>query len=178
MSQQDKYAQLFAAEAREHLAEMSRALIALEEAPEDRESLDSIFRSVHTIKGMAGAMGYDVATRLAHNIESVLDELRGERREVNPDLIDLLLESTDLLDNAVEATVAGQAPPDPTATIERLVLWRLADESAPKEDKAGSAVPAPAAAPKAGDGVQVSQPAERSPRRPGSSRVRVDCWGN
>lgn len=174
MSQQDKYAQLFAAEAREHLAEMSRALIALEEAPEDRESLDSIFRSVHTIKGMAGAMGYDVATRLAHNIESVLDELRGERREVNPDLIDLLLESTDLLDNAVEATVAGQAPPDPTATIERLVLWRLADESAPKEDNAGSAVPAPAAAPKAGDGVQVSQPAERSPRRPGSSRVRVD----
>lgn len=174
MSQQDKYAQLFAAEAREHLAQMSRALIALEEAPEDRESLDSIFRSVHTIKGMAGAMGYDVATRLAHNIESVLDELRGERREVNPDLIDLLLESTDLLDNAVEATVAGQAPPDPTATIERLVLWRLADESAPAEDRAGSAVPAPAAAPKADDGVQVSQPAERSPRRPGSSRVRVD----
>ena len=170
MSQQDKYAQLFAAEAREHLAEMSRALIALEEAPEDRESLDSIFRSVHTIKGMAGAMGYDVASHLAHNIESVLDELRGERREANPDLIDLLLESTDLLDNAVESTVAGQAPPDPTATIERLVLWRLADESAPAEDTAGPAVPAPDAS----DEPQVSQPAERSPRRPGSSRVRVD----
>jgi len=174
MSQQDKYAQLFAAEAREHLAEMSRALIALEEAPEDRESLDSIFRSVHTIKGMAGAMGYDVATHLAHNIESVLDELRGERREVNPDLIDLLLESTDHLDHAVESTVAGRAAPDPTATIERLVLWRLADESAPEEDTAGPAVPAPVAAPDARDEPQVSPPAERSPRRPGSSRVRVD----
>jgi two-component system chemotaxis sensor kinase CheA len=174
MSQQDKYAQLFAAEAREHLAEMSRALIALEEAPDDRESLDSIFRSVHTIKGMAGAMGYDEATRLAHNIESVLDELRGERREVNPDLIDLLLESTDLLDNAVESTVAGQAPPDPTATIERLVLWRLQEEGVPAVEAAAPVAPASDIAPQAGERQQVAQPPERPARRPGSSRVRVD----
>ena len=172
MSQQDKYAQLFAAEAREHLAEMSRALIALEEAPEDRESLDSIFRSVHTIKGMAGAMGYDVATRLAHNIESVLDELRGERRDINPDLIDLLLESTDLLDNAVEATVAGQTPPDPTAVVERLVLWRLADESTDPEAAVSEA--AAPVAPKDSPAPQLAAPAETPPRRPASSRVRVD----
>ncbi len=173
MSQQDKYAQLFAAEAREHLAEMGRALIALEEAPGDRESLDSIFRSVHTIKGMAGAMGYDAATRLAHNIESVLDELRSERRQVNPDLIDLLLESTDLLGHAVEATVASQAPPDPTATIERLVLWRLADDTATVEETSVPVGPE-AAAPGARAAPLASQPADRPPRRPGSSRVRVD----
>ena len=75
MSQQDKYAQLFAAEAREHLAEMSRALIALEEVPEDRESLDSIFRSVHTIKGMAAMMGYAHVTELAHRTENLLDQV-------------------------------------------------------------------------------------------------------
>jgi len=127
MNQQDKYAQLFAAEAREHLAEMSRALVALEEAPGERGSLDAIFRSVHTIKGMAGAMGYDAATRLAHNVESVLDELRGGRREISPELIDLLLQSTDVLDGVVEATVAGAEPPDPSEVIESLVVWRLAD---------------------------------------------------
>ena len=65
----------------EHLAEMNRGLMALEEEPGNRESLDGIFRSVHTIKGMAAAMGYDVATRLAHNIESVLDELRGVEQD-------------------------------------------------------------------------------------------------
>ncbi len=128
MSPDGKYAELFAAEAREHLAEMDRALVALEKNPDDRGSLDGIFRSVHTIKGMAAAMGYDVATRLAHTIESVLAELRGERRRVSADLVDLLLESIDLLGTVVEATVAGEQPPDPELVVERLILWRLAGE--------------------------------------------------
>ncbi|MEE9132815.1 MAG: chemotaxis protein CheA [Gemmatimonadota bacterium] len=175
MSQQDKYAQLFAAEAREHLAEMSRALVALEGSPDDRESLNAVnavFRSVHTIKGMAGAMGYDVASRLAHNIESVLDELRTGRRQVSSDLIDILLKSTDLLDTAVEATVEGREPPDPTAAIERLVLWRLAGDGAAAAEQDQASAPAAAVADSGVAGALHA--AERSSRRADSSRVRVD----
>lgn len=172
MSQQDKYAQLFAAEAREHLAEMSGALVALEGSPDDLESLNTVFRSVHTIKGMAGAMGYDVASRLAHNIESVLDELRTGRRQVSTDLIDILLKSTDLLDTAVEATVEGREPPDPAAAIERLVLWRLAGDgaAAAEQDQASASSAAVADSGAAG----ALHAAERSSRRADSSRVRVD----
>ncbi len=175
MSQQDKYAQLFAAEAREHLAEMSRALVALEGSPDDRESLNAVnavFRSVHTIKGMAGAMGYDVASRLAHNIESVLDELRTGRRQVSSDLIDILLKSTDLLDTAVEATVEGREPPDPAAAIERLVLWRLAGDGAAAAEQDQASAPAAAVADSGVAGALHA--AERSSRRADSSRVRVD----
>lgn len=169
MNQQEKYAELFAAEAREHLAQMGRALVALEEEPGNRESLDAIFRSVHTIKGMAGAMGYDAATRLAHNIESVLDDLRADRRGVDPDLIDLLLDSTDLLDAIVAATVEGKKLPDPSVTVERLVLWRLADQATVASDVDKS--PGTAAPPPSGP---APEPAARPRQRSGASRVRVD----
>ncbi|NIN72046.1 MAG: hypothetical protein GTO46_09040 [Gemmatimonadetes bacterium] len=169
MSQQQKYAELFAAEAREHLAEMGRALVALEEEPGDQASLDAIFRSVHTIKGMAAAMGYDVPTRLAHNIESVLDELRSGGRTVSAEVVDLLLEASDLLEGAVEATVAGKTPADPSAAIERLVLWRLADDSAVQPKPPETAAPTPPA-----PATEAQRVAAPTSRRSDSSRLRVD----
>ncbi len=116
----DKYAELFATESREHLAQMSRALVALEAMPGDRESLDAIFRSVHTIKGMAAAMGYDVAADLGHSIESVLEAIRSGERSIDSSLVDLLLSGSDALEAAVDAAVAGADPPDVTKLIERL----------------------------------------------------------
>lgn len=181
MSQQEKYAELFAAEAREHLAEMSRALVVLEDEPSDRESLDAIFRSVHTIKGMAAAMGYEVAARLAHNVESILDELRQGRREADSTVIDLLLEASDQLDEVVVATVEGSEPPDPALMIERIVLWRLAgDGSARSEDPTPEPEPTRRAPepvqPKAGAvaGRPAPGPRDRGLARRVDSRVRVD----
>ncbi|NIR46105.1 MAG: chemotaxis protein CheA [Gemmatimonadetes bacterium] len=179
MSQQEKYAELFAAEAREHLAEMSRALVVLESEPGDRDSLDAIFRSVHTIKGMAAAMGYEVAARLAHAIESVLDELRQDRRQVDSEVIDLLLDGTDQLEEVVVATVEGEKLPDPAVTIERLVLWRLAaDQADDAEDSDADSEPAETTATSRSKAGAIGPvPAGRG--RPGlggraDSRVRVD----
>jgi two-component system chemotaxis sensor kinase CheA len=177
MSEHDKYAQLFAAEAREHLSEMSRALVALEDEQQGGEALDSVFRSVHTIKGMAGAMGYDVASRLAHNIESLLDELRSEEREARGDVVDLLLEATDVLDAVVEATVAGKQPPDPSDIVERLVLCRLADEGGggPEVGRAAARETRAALPGAAGpSGISSIARAGATSRRADSSRVRVD----
>ena len=84
---QTKYAELFASEAREHLAQIARSLVALESEPGDRESLDAIFRSAHTIKGMAAAMGYTVVTRLAHSFESALERIRGLESPVDAAVI-------------------------------------------------------------------------------------------
>jgi two-component system chemotaxis sensor kinase CheA len=160
--QQQRYAELFAAEAREHLAELSGTLVELDKQPGNRSLLDSVFRSVHTIKGMAAAMGYDVVTRLSHNTESVLDEQRGNRKQVDSATVDLLLEAVDRLGEAVEATVAGVEPPDPAVTIERLVLWRLAGGRR-------AAAPAP--------DTSIAAPLEKSAptlRRKDSGRLRVD----
>ena len=174
MRQPDKYAQLFAAESRDHLSEMSRALVVLEQEPESRESVDAVFRSVHTIKGMAAAMGYDVATRLAHNVESVLDEVRSGRRRVTGQLVDLLLESTDQLDAAVTATVAGEEPPEPAVMIERLVSWRLAGEVAKEEQ--GKSIAGTAAQEESKDieaERQKRQALDSSLRRPDTSKIRI-----
>ncbi|UCC47913.1 MAG: chemotaxis protein CheA [Gemmatimonadota bacterium] len=163
MKPQEKYAELFAAEAREHLAEIGRALVALEEQPAERGALDAVFRSVHTIKGMAAAMGYEAVTRLSHSIESVLDELRAGHRQVDRSVIDLLLQALDLLEQSVEATVKGSEPPDAAVMVEGLVQWQLLGEMAPA---------APAVAEEAAR-VRAHR-AETFVRRADANRVRVD----
>lgn len=184
MRQREKYAELFAAEAREHLSEIGRALVALESDPSDGEPLAVVFRSVHTIKGMAAAMGYDVASKLAHNIETALDELRSGRRVATPTIVDLLLESSDVLEEAVEATVEGADPPDPARIIERLVLWRLNDD--PSGDRLEDARPQRAqgseglntalaeGGAEGSEGARGPGSAGRPSRRSDRSRVRVD----
>ena len=175
MSQREKYAELFALEAREHLSEIGRALVALESEPSDRDSLDAIFRSVHTIKGMAAAMGYEVAAHLAHNIESVLDELRLEKRPVDSAVVDILLQSSDQLEEVVVAAVEGREPPDPGALVERLVLWRISEEAAAQPAPAGDsgAADKPVLKKAADSETAARRWPERSAAR-SDSRVRVD----
>jgi len=174
MIQQDKYAQLFAAEARDHLTEISRGLMSLDNDPGSRESLDAVFRSVHTIKGMAAAMGYDVATRLAHNIESALDEVRGGQRQMTRRLVDLLLESSDLLEATVAATVAGQEPPDPDIMIERLVSWRVTGELTERSDNiVNAAAGGSRGSPRSEREGQHPKAMDPGLRRPDTARIRV-----
>ena len=71
-----KYRNLFLEEATEHLAEMSRALLALEKDPAESEAIDTLFRMAHSIKGMAGSLGYDSMTELAHVLEDRMDACR------------------------------------------------------------------------------------------------------
>jgi len=166
MKARERYAELFAAEAGEHLGEIGRALVALEGETAERGALDAVFRSVHTIKGMAAAMGYETVTRLSHNIESVLDELRAGRRQVDRAVTDLLLHAVDLLEQTVEATVAGTEAPDPAVTIEGLVQWRLLGEPAPA---------APVATPPPEESARVrARRAETFARKADATRVRVD----
>ena len=158
---QTKYAELFASEAREHLALIARSLVALESEPGDQESLDAIFRSAHTIKGMAAAMGYSVVTRLAHSFESALERLRGHETPVDAQVIDLLLECSDRLEEAVDITEAGGEAPDPSSLIERLANL---NESAAEPGARGR--PARQAA--------TGMDAEHRQRRSRTARVGVD----
>ncbi|MCP5057244.1 MAG: hypothetical protein GY937_11025 [bacterium] len=71
-----KYRALFLEEATDHLAEMSRALLVLEKRPDAAEAIDEAFRMAHSIKGMAGSLGYDAITELSHRLEDTMERFR------------------------------------------------------------------------------------------------------
>jgi two-component system chemotaxis sensor kinase CheA len=93
----------FVLEAREHLASIEHELLRLENAPADAEAVHALFRSFHTIKGLAAIAGVETAREVAHQTENLLDEIRSGSRPVSPGLIDLALASADFLGTVVAA---------------------------------------------------------------------------
>ncbi len=108
----DQVKQTFIIEARELLASMEEALLTLEDQTDPSESINAIFRAVHTIKGSAGLFGLDPIVRFAHSVESVMDRVRSGRLPLGPELIGLFLECHDHL-VAKLATVLENAPEHP-----------------------------------------------------------------
>src|SRR6185312_6859525 len=106
-----QYAQLFLTESREHIAAVNQALLELERdatGPGAAAAVGEIFRSVHTIKGMGATMGYAIVAELAHELETVLDRVRRNDLAIDGDVMDVLFRSADVLEQAVEAAVAGR----------------------------------------------------------------------
>ncbi len=89
---------LYASEAREHLDILNDALLTLENDPENIEMINECFRAAHTIKGMAGTMGFDDVSELSHVMENVLDLMRDNKIVVDTELINLLFKSVDTLE--------------------------------------------------------------------------------
>ena len=87
----------FHAEVADHLQQIEAALLALEQQPDDPDSLNSIFRSFHTIKGNAGFLGLVPMHTLAHEVESLLDLARNQKLRINSGIITEILRSRDAL---------------------------------------------------------------------------------
>ena len=102
-----KYAELFRTESREHLAEIDAALLALERDG-NAEHIVVLFRSTHTIKGMAASMGYGSVEQLSHALETLLDAMRSGARALDADAIALLFDGSDALAQAVNDAVEGR----------------------------------------------------------------------
>jgi len=106
----------FVTEAQDHFENLEKHFLELEENPEDLDVLNTIFRSVHTIKGASGFLGLKVIGELSHKGENILDDLRKGKMKVTPEVIDVLLDTFDLLkvlvDN-VKLKIEGENPEDP-----------------------------------------------------------------
>jgi two-component system, chemotaxis family, sensor kinase CheA len=127
-----RYAELFLTESRDNLVAVNEALLRLERDPADGDALDAAFRAVHTIKGMAGVMGYAAVADLAHDMEALLAGARDEHRGLRNDDPSLLLEATDALESAIEASVAGRAGDvDVHSICGRLRGWATATHAVP-----------------------------------------------
>ncbi|AMV73860.1 hypothetical protein JCM30471_22810 [Desulfuromonas carbonis] len=138
-----KYRGMFLSETAEHLKNMSRLLLQLEKAPTDKESIDSLFREAHSIKGMAASMGYTVTASLAHHLEDLMDSIR-KGGGISAEAIDRMLAGLDLLEGLVEDITAERAERE----IESFLAGAAATPAAtpPTPVTPAAAAPPPAAA--------------------------------
>jgi two-component system, chemotaxis family, sensor kinase CheA len=137
------YLPMFLAEAREHLQTLNLAVVRIEEDPNDRETVDEIFRGAHSLKGMAATMGFASIAALTHEMENVFELLRERRGGLEREAIDVLLECLDALDGAVDAIDAdGVEKLAPEPLIARLQQLVRARDAAPETVE--NAVDAPA----------------------------------
>jgi len=97
----------FLVESYENLSRLDRELVELEKHPNDAALLAGVFRTIHTIKGTCGFLGFSTLERIAHQAENLLSQLRDGRRTLQPPLVSLILETVDatrIVLAAIEAT--------------------------------------------------------------------------
>ena len=93
-----QYLEIFIDETSEHLQNLSDCIMELEKDPENMDTINEIFRAAHSLKGMAGTMGFKRMQHLTHDMENVFQEVRSEKIKVNSSMIDLLFKCLDAID--------------------------------------------------------------------------------
>jgi two-component system chemotaxis sensor kinase CheA len=116
-----EYLGMFLAESREHLQNLNIAVIRIEESPEDRDTIDEIFRIAHSLKGMSGTMGFAQMAALTHKMEDVFETLRGRAEPLEHSVVDVLLGCLDTLEGALDSIeTSGEEGLDAAALVARL----------------------------------------------------------
>lgn len=94
-----QYLEIFIEESKEHLQNLNQNLLLLEKAPNEMTTLNEIFRVAHTLKGIAGTMGFSKIATLTHDMENVLQTIRNGEITVTSELVDVLFKCLDALEN-------------------------------------------------------------------------------
>jgi two-component system, chemotaxis family, sensor kinase CheA len=105
-----QYKNLFLTEAREYLKTINETVVALEEAPDDRAGIDTLFRGAHSLKGMAASMDYSDIVEVAHRMEDLMIRVRDAGLLFESGVADLLLEGVDAMDRMMADLEAGRDP--------------------------------------------------------------------
>ncbi|MBN2973891.1 chemotaxis protein CheA [Roseomonas aeriglobus] len=116
----DAIQQIFFQECEEGLAGMEANFAALRDGDRDGETINAVFRCVHSIKGGAGAFGYERLQAYTHHYETLLDRIRDGTLELTPDLLDLVMIAFDLLSDHVAAARDGSDTPADAQMLARL----------------------------------------------------------
>ncbi len=146
----DEIQAIFFEECTEGLTAAEQGLSAMQAGDVSAETIASVFRAVHSIKGGAGAFGHGDLTAFAHKFENVLDEVRGGKIVPTPGVIKVMLSSFDVLSDHVEAAKGLASRPNDAAALEMLeqVLANKGasdDAPVPVAPAAPSVDPAPSA---------------------------------
>ena len=117
-----QYLEIFIEETKEHLQSLNEQLLILEKEPENADTINEIFRAAHTLKGMAGTMGYKRMQNLTHNMENIFSEIRNGKMSVTATIVDLLFKGLDALENYLSniSTTGDEGTEEYTEIISQL----------------------------------------------------------
>lgn len=106
-----QYLEIFIDETKEHLQTLNDQVLILEEEPENIDTVNEIFRAAHSLKGMAGTMGFKRMQRLTHDMENVFSEIRNGALNVDADMVDIVFKCLDAIEgylaNIIETADEG-----------------------------------------------------------------------
>ncbi len=117
-----QYLDIFIDETNEHIQSLSDNIMVLEKEPENKDTINEIFRAAHSLKGMAGTMGFKRMQRLTHDMENVFSEVRNDTIKIDSGMIDTLFQCLDAIENylaSVKAT-SDEGTEDNEHIIEKL----------------------------------------------------------
>jgi len=135
----------FLAETTELLEKLDDDLIALEKASDDPELMNRIFRSIHTVKGASSFLGFDLLVRVTHKTEDVLNRLRKGELQLTPEIMDVVLEATDLVKTLVADIKGGDiVDRDIDTTVSKLIPLLTEQPAAVKTETAAVVEESPA----------------------------------
>lgn len=141
-----QYLEIFLDETNEHLQNLNTQILSLEQDPENMDTINEIFRAAHSLKGMAGTMGYKRMQTLTHDMENVFSEVRNGNIKVKADMIDVLFQCLDALEeyNTNIRESSDEGTNDNGALIKRLneIMSGGAGDSAPAAQEQAAKVPA------------------------------------
>ena len=117
-----QYLEIFIDESSEHIQCLSDCIMTLEKEPDNKDTINEVFRAAHSLKGMAGTMGFKRMQHLTHDMENVFQEVRSEKICVDSSMIDLLFKCLDALDQYLEnvKSSSGEGTEDNEMIIKEL----------------------------------------------------------
>ncbi|MBE5887291.1 MAG: chemotaxis protein CheA [Lachnospiraceae bacterium] len=145
-----QYLEIFIDESSEHLQSLSDCIMTLEKEPDNKDTINEVFRAAHSLKGMAGTMGFKRMQHLTHDMENVFQEVRSDKIAVDSAMIDLLFKCLDAIDGYLANVKASS---DEGTEDNEIIIKELNDFIAKANGEAPAAAPAPA----------TSAPAEEAP---------------
>ncbi len=140
-----QYLEIFIEETKEHLQSLNQHLLVLEREPENEDTINEIFRAAHSLKGMAGTMGYKRMQRLTHDMENVFSEIRAGKMKATSTLVDILFKGLDALETYLsniqaEANEGEEDNEDIINALNNFLSEGLGQAPAPKSTVAATEV--------------------------------------
>ena len=132
-----QYLEIFIDETNEHVQTLSDCIMVLEKEPDNKDTINEVFRAAHSLKGMAGTMGFKRMQHLTHDMENVFQEVRSDKIKVDSAMIDLLFKCLDAIDgylNNVKAS-SDEGTEDNEMIIKELNDFIAAANGAPAPEK-------------------------------------------
>ncbi len=134
-----QYLDIFIEESSEHIQSLSDNIMVLENEPENKDTINEIFRVAHSLKGMAGTMGFKRMQHLTHDMENLFSEVRNDNIKVNSELIDILFNCLDAIEAYVDTvkSTSDEGTEDNEVLIKKLNDFLEGSEGGDVSDGAG-----------------------------------------